>query len=78
MAKTACFGLFEEKSHRGKTARGQVFSAATSPTQNCLSGFLLKVPDFTRNQDDFNCSSLPAGLGGNGEFERKLEEFLGK
>ena len=26
---------------------------------------------------DFNCSSLPAGLGGNGEFERKFEEILG-
>ena len=24
-------------------------------------------------QDGFNCSSLPAGLGGNGEFGRKLE-----
>ena len=29
----------------------------------------------SRNQGDFNCSSLPAGQGGNGEFERKLEEI---
>ena len=26
-----------------------------------------------QNQIDINCSSLPAGLGGNGEFERKFE-----
>ena len=26
-------------------------------------------------QGDINCSSLPAGLGGNGEFERKFEEI---
>ena len=26
-------------------------------------------------QGDFNCSSLPAGLGRNGEFERKFEEI---
>ena len=26
-------------------------------------------------QGDFNCSSLPAGLGENGEFERKSEEI---
>ena len=26
-------------------------------------------------QGDFNCSSLPAGLGGNGEFERKFDEM---
>ena len=25
----------------------------------------------TQHQGDFDCSSLPAGLGGNGEFERK-------
>ena len=25
----------------------------------------------------FNCSRLPAGLGGNKEFERKIEEILG-
>ena len=25
----------------------------------------------TSHQGDINCSSLPAGLGGNGEFERK-------
>ena len=29
----------------------------------------------SRNQGDFNCSSLPAGQGGNGEFERKLEDI---
>ena len=29
-------------------------------------------------QGDFNCSSLPVGLGGNGEFERKFEENLRK
>ena len=27
------------------------------------------------NQGDISCSSLPAGLGGNGEFERKLRKF---
>ena len=27
----------------------------------------------TSYQGDINCSSLPAGLGGNGEFERKFE-----
>ena len=27
------------------------------------------------SQAGFNCSSLPAGLGGNGEFERKFEEI---
>ena len=26
-------------------------------------------------QGGFNCSNLPAGLGGNGEFERKFEEI---
>ena len=26
-------------------------------------------------QGDINCSSLPAGLGRNGEFERKSEEI---
>ena len=29
------------------------------------------------NQGDFNCSSLPVGLGGNWEFERKFEEIWG-
>ena len=28
---------------------------------------------YSTNQGDINCSSLPAGLGGNGEFERKFE-----
>ena len=27
------------------------------------------------HQGSFNCSSLPAGLGGNGEFKRKFEEI---
>ena len=29
------------------------------------------------HQGDFNCSSLPATLGGNGEFEREFEEIEG-
>ena len=29
--------------------------------------------DIYSQQVDINCSSLPAGLGGNGEFERKFE-----
>ena len=27
-------------------------------------------------QGDFYCSSLPVGLGGNGEFERKFERKI--
>ena len=27
------------------------------------------------NQGDISCSSLPAGLGGNGEFERNLRKI---
>ena len=27
------------------------------------------------HQGGFNCSSLPAGLRGNGKFERKFEEM---
>ena len=34
-------------------------------------------PNVSASQGGFNCSSLPAGLGGNGEFERKFEEILG-
>ena len=29
------------------------------------------------NQGGFNCSSLSAGLGENGKFERKFEEIWG-
>ena len=32
----------------------------------------------TSHQGDINCSSLPAGLAGNGEFERKFEKISGE
>ena len=32
-------------------------------------------PNVSASQGGFNCSSLPAGLGGNGEIERKFEEI---
>ena len=44
-----------------------------------LYRYILSILFYCRDtplQGDFNCSSLPAGLGGNGEFERKFEEIL--
>ena len=32
---------------------------------------------FDEHQGDFSCSSLPAGLEGNKEFERKFRKILG-
>ena len=41
-----------------------------------LLRYILSILFYCRDtplQGDFNCSSLSAGLGGNGEFERKFE-----
>ena len=35
----------------------------------------MKDKNYKHRQGSFNCSSLPAGLGGNGEFEREFEEI---
>ena len=38
----------------------------------------MKDKNHKHRQGGFNCSCLPAGLGGNGEFERKFERKIFK
>ena len=44
------------------------FFTVNSPQNQCILTYIC-----SNGQGDINCSSLPAGLGGNVEFERKFE-----
>ena len=50
------------------------FKFDLSKKENSAEG-TAKTRDGARWQGDFNCSSLPARLGGNGEFERKFKNI---